>query len=441
MTTSRNNVSLRANIAPPFYPVHKALKHGTHTYFWLKGGRGSTKSSFTAIEIIKGIVADPEANCLALRKVSDTLRTSVHATFLWAINKLELQDFFESTVSPAEITYKPTGQKIILKGLDKPEKLKSIALAEGYFKYVWFEELAEFYGPEEVRNVLQSTLRGGTSYAVFLTYNPPDDPAAWVNKEAAYDAPGRLVHESTYLDVPPDWLGTQFITDAETLRQRDFDKYRHEYLGEVVGRTDIAVFGGKWTVEDFEPAQDWDGPYFGGDWGFAQDPTALVKMWIHDDTLYIEYEAYGFRVDLDDTPQLFDHVPGSRFYTIRADSARPETISHMNNRGFNIEPAEKWTGCVEDGVSVIRSFKRIVIHTRCKYMQDEARLYSHKIDRLTKDILPDIVDKHNHLWDAVRYGLGPIIKDRVQGFTVQQMKDIKNPVKTTIAPSTDELIW
>ena len=434
-------IFLSGNIGSAYHAVHMDLKAGGHTYYWLKGGRGSLKSSFTAIEIILGMIADENANCLALRKVSDTLRTSVLATFQWAILKLGLQDFFESTVSPAEITYLPTGQKIILKGLDKPQKLKSIALQKGFFKYVWFEELAEFYGPEEVRNVLQSALRGDTRHVVFQTYNPPDDPASWVNQEAAFAMPGRLIHHSTYLEAPRDWLGEQFIRDAETLMERDFDKYRHEYLGEIVGRTDIAVFGGKWVVQDFTPGDGWNGPYYGADWGFAADPTALVRMWIDDETLYIEYEAYGFRVDIDKTPELFDTVPGSRRYVIRADSARPETISYMSRNGFSIVPAAKWTGCVEDGVSAIRGFKRIMIHPRCRYMQDEARLYSHKIDRLTAQIMPDIVDKHNHLWDAARYGLERVIQSRLTGFTAKQERDMGRMQKTTIAPREGDRAW
>lgn len=444
--TSRETkeISLKDKICPAFYKVHAAIVDDPDlVYFWLKGGRGSTKSSFAALEIISGMMEDPNANAIALRKFKDTLRTSTHALLQWAIDKLDVSELWESTVSPMEFTYIPTGQKILERGLDDAQKLKSISLPKGYFKFVWFEELAEFYGPEEVRNTLQSLLRGGASHVVLMTYNPPDDPASWVNKEAEIEIPSRLVHHSTYLDVPPEWLGQQFIKDAEILKQRDFDKYRHEYKGEVVGRSDIAVFGGKWVEEDFTPGMDWDGPYYGGDWGFANDPTALVKMWLYDDTLWIEEEAYGFRVDIDDTPALFSTVSGAKENVIRADCSRPETISYMNKQGWNVVASDKWEGCVEDGVTIIRGFKRIVIHSRCKYMQDEARHYSHKVDRLTKDVLPAIVDKHNHLWDAVRYGLGPIILDRLQGFLPMQMEDIDRAEvsQTIIAPAMDAEVW
>lgn len=428
-------------IAPAFYDLHDDIRTNAATYFWFKGGRGSTKSSFSAVETILEIMRDPEANALVLRKYSNTLRDSVMSSLKWAIHMLGVEDFFDSTVSPMEIVYKPTGQKIILKGLDDPLKLKSLSLVRGYFKIVWFEELAEFHGAEEVRSVLQSALRGGKQHIIFMTYNPPDDPGNWVNKEAEAEMPRRIVHHSTYLDVPSEWLGEQFIQDANTLKERDYDKYRHEYLGEVVGRSDIAVFGGKWVVQDFEPQDDWDGPYYGGDWGFAEDPTALVKMWIHDETLYIEYEAYASRVDIEDTPELFDKVPGAKQHTIRADCSRPETISHMNNKGYNVLACKKWTGCVEDGVTVIRGFKKIVIHSRCKNMQEEARLYSYKIDRLTKEVLPVIVDKYNHLWDAVRYGLENYIMQRMAGFTEQQMIDSDRIEKSTLAPSMESTEW
>ena len=418
-------ISLNEQIAPPFRPLHHCVRRGDYVYYWLKGGRGSTKSSFVAIQMILGIMTDPNANGIALRKVSNTIRDSIHSILSWAIFKLDVAEYWSSTVSPLEFTYLPTGQKIILKGLDDPLRLKSVTQPKGYFKFVWFEELAEFGGVEEVRNVLQSLLRGGNSYSVFMSYNPPDDPSSWVNIEAAIPHPQRIVHHSTYLDVPAAWLGNQAIADAGILKERDFDAYRHEYLGEVVGRTDIAVFGGKWTVEEFTPNADWDGAYFGGDWGFAQDPTALVKCWIHDDCLYIEHEAYGIGVDIDDTPELFASVPNAKEHTITADCSRPETISYLNKRGWHIRPSEKWEGCVEDGVAVIRSFKKIIIHPRCVYMQDEARHYSHKVDRLTKDILPAIVDKHNHLWDAVRYALGKIIRQRLDGFLPRQMVEIE----------------
>lgn len=430
-------VSLKSKIAPSFYPVHRAIKSGDYSQFWLAGGRGSTKSSFVPIEIILGIIQDKEANALCLRKVADTLRSSIFANLEWAIEQLGLTMFFDSTVSPMEFTYRPTGQKIILKGLDKAKKLKSIKVAKGYFKYLWFEELDEFNGMAEVRSVQQSVLRAGQKYIEFFTYNPPDDVYSWVNTEANRKPSNRYTHHSTYLDVDPLWLGSRFTEDAERLKQNDYDAYRHEYLGEVVGRTDKVIFNGKWEEREFEPSSNWDGAYYGADWGFANDPTVLARLWIHDDCIWIDYAHYGYRVDIDATPELFDFVPNARQSVIRADSARPETISYMNNHGYEfVKAAAKWTGSVEDGISFLRSYRKIYIHPRCKELIEEAKNYSYKVNR-AGDVTAAIEDKFNHGWDAVRYALEPLISSRRLGFTPAMQEEIN--IEDDIPK--EELLW
>lgn len=245
-------INLSDCIAPSFYGVHNKIKKRAYSSYWLKGGRGSTKSSFAALEIVLGIVEDPNSNALGLRKVGDTVRKSIFGTFLWAIDQLGLQSYFDHTYSPAEITYLPTGQKIIMSGLDDARKLKSIKLQQGYFKYLWFEEAEEFNGIEEIRSVRQSTRRGGDDFVEFVTYNPPRDPAAWVNEESKKKARGRFVHDSNYLDVPRAWLGEQFFIDAEELKEEDPLAYDHEYMGLSVGRAEQIVFHGKWEVKSFD---------------------------------------------------------------------------------------------------------------------------------------------------------------------------------------------
>lgn len=398
------------------------------------------------------MMEDPDANAIGLRKVSDTVRTSILQTLLWAIDILDVDHLWRHTVSPAEITYIPTGQKILLKGLDKPIKLKSIRLKKGYFKFLWFEEAEEFSGPEELRSVEQSVLRGGEDFVEFITYNPPNEPQAWVNKESEIEKKGKFVHHSTYLDAPRHWLGEKFIAEAEFLRETNQLAYEHEYMGRSVGIHEAIIFGGKCTVKAFEPDKDWNGPYFGCDWGFSQDPLVLIKCWVEELDppsrllpprlrLYIEYENYGIGVSIDETVDFFKEIEGSDKYTIRADSARPELINHMATRNFPIIAAVKWSGSVEDGISVLKNFDQIVIHTRCERMQEEARLYSYKIDRLTKEVTPDIIDKYNHGWDAVRYALEPIIRDRAMGFTPEQEKQNQRSGTTTMAPSMSETAW
>jgi PBSX family phage terminase large subunit len=414
LTTSNKqivDVRFSENIAPKFAPVHKAIKRNQFTTFWLKGGRGSTKSSFAAIEIVIGILADPDANALITRKVGDTIRQSVMATMLWAIQKLNVSHLFEYTKAPAEITCIRTGQKIIMKGLDDPLKLKSIKIEKGYFKFLWFEEAAELSGAEEIRSVEQSVLRGGDTYVEFITYNPPNDPNAWVNLEAEGDVPDRLVHESTYLDVPAGWLGSKFIERAEILKARDRVAYDHEYMGLAVGRAEQIVFHGKWESKAFDtpPAKRF---HFGADFGFANDPSTLIRSYIDNEVLYIDQEFYGYGVEIDQLAACYDKVPGSRQWPIRGDNSRPETISFLRRQGFRIDPAEKWQGSVEDGIAHLKGFKKIVIHERCIHTIKEFSTYCYKVDRVTQDVLPVLVDKNNHAIDAIRYSLDGFILKR-----------------------------
>lgn len=414
-------VQLKNCIAPSFYKVHGSLKRNEYSSYWLKGGRGSTKSSFAAIEIILGIIKDPNANALVLRKVDNTLRKSVLETLLWAIDILECNSVFTHTKSPAEITYTPTGQKIFMSGLDDPRKLKSIKVKKGYFKYLWFEELEEFNGMDEIRSVQQSTRRGGESFVEFCTYNPPNDPAAWVNKESELEIEDRLVHTSNYLDVPVEWLGKQFLKDAETLKQTDRLKYDHEYMGLAVGRAEQIIFHGKWKELDFKTPDIKDiyqnRFFIGVDWGFANDPTALIRCFIMtskgETNLYIDYEAGGHGVELDELPQLFDKIPGTSRWKIYGDSSRPETVSHVSKKGYHCESAPKWQGSVEDGIEYLRSFNNIYIHSRCVNTIEEFTKYSYKVDKNTQEILPVIIDKWNHYIDALRYSLADYIKKEV----------------------------
>lgn len=400
-------------IGPAFYCIHKDLRDQTYSSFWLRGGRGSLKSSFVALEIVMGIVSDPSANAACFRKVGATLKDSVMPTLIWAIDKLGWAIYFKVNKADNEITYIPTGQKIVCRGLDDPQKLKSIKAKKGYFKYLWFEEGAEYTDIDEMQSVIQSVLRGGSSFVEFVTYNPPAEPFAWINEESKLKRPSRRVHESNYLQAPPDWLGPKFIADAAEMKALKPEKYAHVYMGVEVGRTDAIIFSGCYTIGVIDPT-GWDGPYFGADWGFSQDPTVLLKMWVKGRQVYFQREEFGIGVELDDIPAMFDKIEGSRKYRIRADCARPETISHVKNKGFNIIAAEKWSGSVEDGIIFLQS-QEMTIDPSCVNLIQEARDYRYKIDRLTRDVLPDIIDKHNHGWDAARYGLDPLIKHKPKG--------------------------
>ena len=232
-------VKLSKIIAPTFASVHRDIKQHRHTHYWLKGGRGSTKSSFISVEIPLGMMRDAGkgqyTNAIVLRRYGVTLRESVFEQIGWAINALGVAELWKSSVSPMSWTYLPTGQRIIFRGADDPTKVKSIKFAVGWAKYLWYEEVNEFEGAEKIRSINQSVLRGGADFFAFYSFTPPKAARNWVNQYVAIEREDTLVHHSTYLTVPPEWLGEQFIVEAEHLKAVKPEAYRHEYLGEVTG--------------------------------------------------------------------------------------------------------------------------------------------------------------------------------------------------------------
>ncbi len=241
MTTfpAAERVKLSDVIAPPFYGLHRDVAAGGHTYYKLDGGRGSTKSSFAGTEIVLGMMRDALAgettHAVAFRRYKENLHDSVFEQFLWAIDKLGAGGLWRATVSPLRLTYIPTGQVILFRGADKVKKAKSIKVSKGYIKYLWFEELDEFEGPEKIRSLQQSVVRGGERFTVFYTYNPPKSQRSWVNDPANWTRADLISHHSTYLGVPPEWLGRPFLMDAEHLKESNPAAWAHEYLGEITG--------------------------------------------------------------------------------------------------------------------------------------------------------------------------------------------------------------
>jgi len=245
---------------------------------------------------------------------------------------------------------------------------------------------------------------------LWVTWNPESDESATHKRFRAVSDPRYRVVEINYRDNP------KFPLVLERQRKRDLvqrpEKYGHIWDGDFLTITDAVIFQNRASVEEFGEPPEGTRFFFGADWGFAKDPTVLIRFWIDDDCLFISHEAFGHGVEIDETPALFDSVPGSRDWPIRADGARPETISYMRRKGFNISAAEKWPGSVEDGIAHMKGFSRIVVHERCAHIAREFRLYSYKVDRVSGDVLPIIVDDHNHGIDAVRYGLDGYIQAR-----------------------------
>lgn len=277
-----NDIKLNEIVAPAFYNVFWDILDGKHTYYDLYGGRGSTKSSFVGGMIPFQMMQDAEnglmSNAVIFRKVGNTLRESVYEQIAWGIDALGASDLWADSLSPMQYVYKPTGQKIIFRGLDKAKKTKSIKVKKGYFKYLWFEELDEFAGIEEIRTVQQSVLRGGSKFEVFKTFNPPISRSNWANVYVEEPRVDSYRHKSDYRSVPVEWLGQQFIDDAEHLKKTNQRAYDHEYLGLPVGLgTNIFELLEIRKITD-EEIQSFQSIYQGQDWGWYPDPKAFLRV-------------------------------------------------------------------------------------------------------------------------------------------------------------------
>lgn len=380
-------------------------------YKGAKGGRASGKSHFFAEMAVEEMVADPDLRFVCIREVQRSLKFSAKSLIEAKIRALGVQHLF--TVLDREIRRNGGSGVMIFEGMQDhtADSLKSL---EGFGR-AWVEEAQNL--SKRSMELLLPTIRADGS-EIWFSWNPdqPTDPIDQLL--APRDAQGKelpppdgaVVVHVNYLDNP--FCPQVSREEARRLQRVDPDAYAHVWLGQYNTKSDAQVLAGKWTVDEFTPAADWDGPYQGADFGFAQDPTTLVRCWVHARTLYVEREAYRVGLELDHTS---DHwlraVPGADRYVTRADSARPESISYLKRHGFGkIEGVEKWKGSVEDGIAHLRQYERIVIHARCTHAADEARHYSYKVDKQTGDVLPEVVDAHNHIWDAVRYALAPLIK-------------------------------
>lgn len=412
MTTCK----LSTLISPAFWESHRAIKANEINELLEKGGRGSTKSSFVSLEVILEVLRHAMCHAVVMRKVGNTLRTSVYAQICWAITALGLTHLFRCTVSPMECVYLPTGQKIMFFGLDDPGKLKSIKVSFGYIGIAWFEELDQFDGPEQIRNVEQSLFRGGEYSMCFKSFNPPAMARNWANQYALERKSGKLVHHSTYLTTPTDWLGPRFIDDAEHLKATNETAYRHEYLGEVVG-SGTQVFENLHieTITD-EQITQFDRITAGVDWGWYPDPFAFNR--VHYDaarrTLYI-FDELTFRrtANKDTGAAVMQHIGEDEL--VIADSAEEKSVSDYRNYGIRCRSAEKGPGSVNYSMKWLQSLAGIIIDpVRCPDTVKELTEYEYERDKKTGEVLSGYPDLNNHHIDAVRYATNKIWKRRGQ---------------------------
>lgn len=399
-------VKLSSLIAPVFFEVWQAIKNNRFIQYWLKGGRASAKSSAISIFIVLLLMQDPEANAICFRKVGDTLRESVYEQLLWAMEVLGVEHEFKCTTTPLAITYKRTGQKIIFRGLDKADKTKSIKLRRGYFKIAWFEELAEFAGMEEVRKAEQSVMRGNKQFVYFYSYNPPITTANWVNIEAGYARPDRMVHHSTYLDIPQEWVGQAQLLSIEHLKKHNEIAYRHEYLGEATG-TGGTIFPNVRSLKmTDEMIGNFDKIRQGIDWGYVTDPFCFIKL--HFDktrrSIYIFDEIYGRGLTNTKAIPLVKAKATPRRY-IYADSAEPKSIDEFYYAGIYIAGAKKGPGSVEYGIKFLQGMDNIFIDPdRCPNAWREFSTYEMEKDK-SGEFKTRPPDKNNHAIDATSYAL------------------------------------
>lgn len=418
MTTSRIDISLQDLFAPSFFPVHTDIKRKGHTHYWLKGGRGSSKSSFVGAEIPYQIMRDAEhgvmSHAVVLRRYGVTMRESVYEQLQWAIQMLGVTHKWQSSVNPMKLTYLPTGQSILFRGVDDATKLKSLKVSSGYVKYIWFEEVNEFEGTNKIRNVLQSLMRGGSEFAAFYTYNPPQSARNWVNRHVLTERPDTFVHHSTYLDVPQEWLGEQFITEAEMLYELNEKAYKHEYLGEVTG-TGGTVFENVRVQEmTEEEVQTFDRIYSGVDWGWFPDPWAYNRMHYNPArrTLHIFDEGRENKKSNEATAEIvLKKIQSGEAVTCDAEK---KSVEDYRSYGIFARPAAKGPGSRDYSYKWLQSLCAILIDpVRCPHTLREFQEYEYDRDR-DGEWISGYPDGNDHHIDAVRYGMEPVWRRRGQ---------------------------
>lgn len=396
MTTAK--IKLPPKLVKVFSP-----KRGELLYRGAYGGRGSAKSvSFALMAAIWGY-AEP-IRILATREIQASIKESFHAELKAAI---ALYPWLESHYDVGiDYLRGKNGTEFIFKGLrHNSSAIKSLAKID-----LTIVEEAEDV-PEDSWLALEATVFRQPKSEMWVIWNPRKDGSP-VDKRFRKSPPTRsMIVQMNYSDNPFFPAGLESLRHREQTRL-DPATYAHVWEGAYLQNSNAQILAGKVTVQEFTPQPDWDGAYYGLDFGFAQDPTAGVKCWIHDECLYIEYEAGKIGLEIDETAgYIIERLPDAEKHAIRADSARPESISYLKRHGLpRVEGVKKWAGSVEDGIAHLRSYKQIVIHPRCKETINETRLYSYAVDRLSGDIQPKIVDANNHYIDALRYALAPLIK-------------------------------
>ena len=383
-------------IAPPFLgPLFDITAHD-HTEYVFEGGRGSTKSSFVSISIIDLMMKNETLNALVMRKVSNTINGSVYNQLVWAIDYLGLTNEFKCTRNPAEITRIATKQTIFFRGAD-------------------FEELDQFSGEEEIRKIEQSAMRGGDLAWIFKSFNPPKSAINWANKYIKIPKANRLVSHTDYRDVPRQWLGKDWLEEAEFLKEINSEAYEHEYLGIPNGNGGNVFDNCKIRTITDDEVKQFDRIYNGIDWGWYPDPFDYVRC--HYDaarlTLYIFDE---YRCNKKSNRETADEVMKRMLSgeIVTCDSAEEKSVADYRSYGVAARGAEKGPGSVDYSMKWLASLREIVIDPeRCPDAAREFIDYEYERDK-EGNVISGYPDKNNHSIDAVRYAMNSVWKRRGQ---------------------------
>lgn len=409
------------DIGKAFVDLYRDIEERKHYEYWLEGGRGSIKSSFWS-ELVAEILENNENMCaLLIRKVGNTLKDSVFSQMQWGIDKLaetypEVGKHWKATKSPLEIKNENTGQIIYFRGADDPVKIKSIKPPKGkYIGIVVYEEFDQMNGMNEVGTIDRSVIRGGEDFIMLRVYNTPTSSQHFVNKEKRIPKADRLVHRSTYLDVPREWLGSKFFDEAEYMKSVNERQWRNVYLGEETGTGGNVFENVELREITDKEIETFDYIYMGIDWGWFPDPMAWTKMCYNPSqrTLYIFDEFVVNRMSNED---VWNYLVENKGVTtddmIIADSAENKSIGDFKSYGAFIKGAEKGAGSVDYSMKWLASLTKIVIDPkRCPTSADEFSTYEYEQDK-DGNYISGYVDADNHCIDSVRYALNKIWKKK-----------------------------
>lgn len=384
-----------------------------HRYKVMWGGRGGAKSWTVAQYLILIAYTNRDERIACFRELQSSIRDSVHQLLQDQIEALGLTPYF--IIERDSIRCWLTGSSFMFKGLR--HNYTEIKSTEGITR-CWVEE-AQMVSKQSWQILIPTIRQPGSE--IIVTFNPLDEDGETFQRFVVNTPPDSWVAHINWDQNP--WFPEVLELERMYMLKNDPEGYEHVWNGAPLTLTDAVIFKGKYVVELFDLPDPYTTRYFhGADFGFADDPATLMgPMWVTGappaEHLWIYNEAFGYGTEIDHLPELYDRIPTARSWPIKADNARPETISYLKRQGFAISAAEKWVGCVEDRIAHLKGFKMHIHATNCPNLAREARLYKYKVDKITDEILPIVVDKNNHGWDGVGYGLDGYIHKRGVGKT------------------------